>query len=113
MARLKSAGVVVAVRAKGYRLSGPPGRFRLSTAVWALEGSRTLRPCVIAADACPRRRTCPARPVWRRMEIALHTCLSRLTLASLLRGRYRADRIAAIRGWRQPRACRSHRHMFG
>jgi Rrf2 family iron-sulfur cluster assembly transcriptional regulator len=84
MAILKGARIVRAVQPKGYVLAKAPDKLRLHTVVWALEGSRTIRPCFEQPGDCPHRMICPSRPLWRRMERALDDSLRSATLQDVI-----------------------------
>ena len=70
----------------GYRLTRPPGDYTLGEILRLTEGS--LAPVACAAEGnteCPRRETCPSRPVWQKLDTLINDYLDGITLDDLLK----------------------------
>jgi FeS assembly SUF system regulator len=83
---LAHAGVVAGARgaAGGYRLSRPAAAISVAEVVAAIDGKMGLTQCSVHAPACDRNDFCPTRPHWRRINDAVETALSAITLAEMV-----------------------------
>ena len=83
---LAHAGVVAGARgaAGGYRLSRPAQAISVAEVVAAIDGKMGLTQCSVHAPACERNDFCPTRPHWRRINDAVETALSAITLAEMV-----------------------------
>ena len=53
----------------GYRLTRPPGDYTLGEILRLTEGSLAPVACADEGNTeCPRRETCPSRPVWQKLD---------------------------------------------
>jgi Rrf2 family transcriptional regulator, cysteine metabolism repressor len=86
---LKSAGVVQSKRgvAGGYRLSRPPAKINLATAVRHLEGALAPVSCVserfYEKCSCPDESRCAIRTVMKEVREAVVSIMERVTVADL------------------------------
>ena len=70
----------------GYRLTRAPGEYTLGEILRLTEGS--LAPVASADEGnteCPRRETCPSRPVWQKLDTLINDYLDGITLEDLLK----------------------------
>jgi FeS assembly SUF system regulator len=83
---LAHAGVVAGARGAsgGYRLARPAGAISVAEVVAAIDGKMGLTQCSIHAPSCERTDFCPTRPHWRRINDAVETALSAITLAEMV-----------------------------
>jgi Rrf2 family protein len=97
MARLKSAGLVRAVRGMrgGYTLTVPPGEVNLSDVFRALEGGPLLVKCVARPDICVMHEGCPTRDTWVELGEAITKFLRGTTLQGLAERRASKDHACA------------------
>ncbi len=86
---LAHAGIVSGARgaAGGYRLARPAEAISVAEVVAAIDGAIGLTQCSIHEPSCERTHFCPTRPHWRRINEAVGTALSAITLAEMLPGR--------------------------
>lgn len=94
MARLKSAGLVRAVRGMrgGYTLTASPGEMNLSDVFRALEGGPLLVKCVARPGTCAMHEGCPTRDTWVKLSEAVSAILRGTTLQGLAERRASKDR---------------------
>ena len=85
---LAHAGIVAGARgaAGGYRLSRPAAAISVAAVVAAIDGAIGLTQCSIHAPSCERTDFCPTRPHWRRINEAVGTALSAISLAEMVPG---------------------------
>jgi FeS assembly SUF system regulator len=83
---LAHAGIVAGARgaAGGYRLSRPADRISVAEVVAAIDGALGLTQCNMHEPACNRSHFCPTRPHWKRINDAIGTALSAVTLADMM-----------------------------
>ncbi|WP_022853299.1 RrF2 family transcriptional regulator [Thermodesulfatator atlanticus] len=84
---LKKAGLIKSIRGPkgGHMLNKPPGEITIWEIVSVLEGSEGITPCVVQPEICERSEVCPTRDVWYMVTEAIEKCLSKITLADLLK----------------------------
>lgn len=108
--KLTRAGVVVSQRGKngGYALARPPERIGIDEVIEAIEGPIAVTECSdeTADSFCEYETSCGVRANWQRINVAVQTALSGITLAdmavpgtaeliSLMRSSEEADRLRA------------------
>jgi FeS assembly SUF system regulator len=83
---LAHAGIVAGARgaAGGYRLARPASAISVAAVVAAIDGAIGLTQCSIHTPTCERTDFCPTRPHWHRINDAVNTALSAVTLAEML-----------------------------
>jgi Rrf2 family iron-sulfur cluster assembly transcriptional regulator len=88
---LVRAGFVRTLRGArgGIQLARDPGRISLRQVVEAVEGPIRLNRCLIAPGECALERTCPAHPVWERIQEVLVQEMDRVTVAQMAAARPR------------------------
>ena len=70
----------------GYRLTRPPGEYTLGEILRLTEGSLAPVACADEGNTeCPRRETCPSRPVWQKLDTLINDYLDGITLDDLLK----------------------------
>jgi Rrf2 family transcriptional regulator, iron-sulfur cluster assembly transcription factor len=69
----------------GFALARPAARISLCDIVEAVEGPIMPNGCLMGQDACPRERSCPVHPVWRRLQSVTRGILEEVTLQALVR----------------------------
>jgi Rrf2 family protein len=67
----------------GIALARSPHSLTVRTVIEAVDGPIALNRCVIAPGTCPLDRTCPAHPLWRRIQDLVTQELDRATIESL------------------------------
>ena len=80
--------MLAGVRGKGggYRLTRPPGEYTLGEILRLTEGSLAPVACADEGNTeCPRRETCPSRPVWQKLDTLINDYLDGITLENLLK----------------------------
>ena len=85
---LVTQGFILGLRGKGggYRLTREPGEYTLGEILRLTEGS--LAPVACAEEGnteCPRRESCPSRPVWQKLDALINEYLDGITLEDLLK----------------------------
>ena len=93
---LAHAGIVSGSRgaAGGYRLARPAEAVSVAEVVAAIDGDIGITQCTTHATAqhpatCERTHFCPTRPHWQRINSAVSTALSAVTLADMVADRFR------------------------
>ncbi len=85
MSSLSKAGLVESVKGKngGYRLARAPRDYTVGEILRLTEGD--LHPVVCQEDgkACARAKTCPALPVWDRLNAVINDYLDSVSLEDL------------------------------
>jgi FeS assembly SUF system regulator len=83
---LAHAGIVAGARgaAGGYRLARPCSAISIAEIVAAIDGAIGVTQCSIHEPSCERSHYCPTRPHWRRINDAVGTALSAITLAEMV-----------------------------
>jgi len=86
MSMLRSGGFVRSIRGSkgGYMLGRAPDQISLSEVFRCLEGAVTTAECTENTDYCERAADCAAREVWLRVEEAIQSVLSAMTLADMV-----------------------------
>jgi FeS assembly SUF system regulator len=91
---LAHAGIVSGARgaAGGYRLAKPAGAISVASVVAAIDGDIgitqcTSHPATAKTGTCERTHFCPTRPHWQRINMAVSTALSAVTLAEMVADR--------------------------
>lgn len=87
--QLARGGVIESTRgaAGGYRLSAPAEAITIASVIQALEGPIALTACVEGAhDSCESELICPMRGNWEKVNGAIRTALSGVTLADMTLG---------------------------
>lgn len=80
--------LLIGLRGKGggYRLTRPPGEYTLGEILRLTEGSLAPVACADEGNTeCPRRETCPSRPVWQKLDTLINDYLDGITLDDLLK----------------------------
>lgn len=93
---LAHAGIVTGARGAtgGYRLARPVEAISVAAVVAAIDGDIGITQCTShpasgASAACERTHFCPTRPHWQRINLAVSTALSAVTLADMVADRAR------------------------
>ena len=93
---LAHAGIVTGARgaAGGYRLAKSAEAISIAAVVAAIDGDIGITQCtshppVGTSAACERTHFCPTRPHWQRINLAVSTALSAVTLADMVADRAR------------------------
>ncbi len=68
----------------GYSLSLPPERIPISRVIEALEGPIGVTECASHPGRCGQEDSCPTRPNWQRINVAVRDALDRVVLADML-----------------------------
>jgi FeS assembly SUF system regulator len=78
-------GIVAGARgaAGGYRLARPAAEISVAEVVAAIDGAIGVTQCTTHEPSCSRSHFCPTRPHWRRINDAVGTALSAITLAEM------------------------------
>jgi FeS assembly SUF system regulator len=92
---LSRGGLLASIRGVhgGYRLARRPEEVSVAEVIAAIEGPIALTQClghdahVPGLDACALEPSCPTRPHWSRINLAIRDALERLPLADLMRPR--------------------------
>ena len=70
----------------GYRLTRTPGEYTLGEILRLTEGSLAPVACADEGNTeCPRRETCPSRPVWQKLDTLINNYMDGITLDDLLK----------------------------
>jgi len=87
---LAHAGIVAGARgaAGGYRLAKPAHAISVASVVAAIDGDIGITQCTshsagAKGGTCERTHFCPTRPHWQRINLAVSTALSAVTLADM------------------------------
>jgi len=82
---LAHAGIVAGARgaAGGYRLARDAAAISVSQVVAAIDGMMGVTQCTVHGPDCKRIQFCATRPHWRRINDAVGTALSAITLAEM------------------------------
>lgn len=93
---LAHAGIVTGARgaAGGYRLAKSAEAVSIASVVAAIDGDIGITQCTShpsggATVTCERTHFCPTRPHWQRINVAVSTALSAVTLADMAADRSR------------------------
>jgi FeS assembly SUF system regulator len=88
---LAHGGIVAGSRgaAGGYRLARSAAAISVSEVVAAIDGAIGITQCTTHATTCERTHFCPTRPHWQRINTAVGSALSAVTLAEMV-----ADRLS-------------------
>jgi FeS assembly SUF system regulator len=83
---LAHSGIVAGARgaAGGYRLARPASSISVAEVIAAIDGAIGLTQCSIHSPTCERTEFCPTRPHWRRINEAVGTALSAVSLAEMV-----------------------------
>ncbi len=83
---LAHAGIVTGARGAsgGYRLARPCTMIAIAEIIAAIDGAIGVTQCSVHVPSCERSRYCPTRPHWRRINEAVGTALSAITLAEMV-----------------------------
>src|SRR6185312_153729 len=83
---LAHAGIVAGARgaAGGYRLARPATAISVSDVVAAIDGAIGVTQCTTHVPSCTRTNFCTTRPHWQRINQAVGTALSAVTLAEMV-----------------------------
>jgi len=94
---LAHAGIVTGARgpAGGYRLAKGIDDISIAAVVAAIDGDIgitqcTSHPTLGTSATCERTHFCPTRPHWQRINLAVSTALSAVTLADMVADRARS-----------------------
>jgi FeS assembly SUF system regulator len=92
---LAHAGIVTGARgaAGGYRLAKSAEAISVAAVVAAIDGDIGITQCTShptdSTATCERTHFCPTRPHWQRINLAVSTALSAVTLADMVADRTR------------------------
>ena len=93
---LAHAGIVTGARgpAGGYRLAKGTEAISVAAVVAAIDGDIGITQCTShpshgTSGSCERTHFCPTRPHWQRINLAVSTALSAVTLADMVADRAR------------------------
>jgi FeS assembly SUF system regulator len=91
---LAHAGIVTGARgaAGGYRLAKGAEAISVASVVAAIDGAIGITQCTThpasgATHTCERTHFCPTRPHWQRINLAVSTALTAVTLADMVADR--------------------------
>ena len=84
---LVRAGLLQSLRGRngGVALARPASRITVLQVIEAVDGPLALNRCVHGGSGCPLSRSCPAHPLWRRLQKLVADELKAVTIESLLR----------------------------
>jgi Rrf2 family protein len=80
----------------GFSLARPPSEITLLEIVEAVEGPLNVAACVPHGEGCGWSCSCPAAPVWARVQDSLHSILGGTTLEMLVSTPMRNGRISSL-----------------
>jgi Rrf2 family protein len=85
--KLGKAGFITASRGSGggYILARPANTITVNDIVSTLEKTTSPAPCVEHGYTCPRRRKCPTRGIWEKIDESIHSTLKGITLDELVK----------------------------
>lgn len=85
--KLSKAGFIEVKRGKagGYFLARTAGRITVDDIVSVLEKTTSPAPCVEHGYDCPRRKGCPTRGIWEKIDAGIHSTLKNITIADLIK----------------------------
>lgn len=93
---LAHAGIVTGARGPtgGYRLARTTEAISIASVVAAIDGAIGITQCTShpasgTSATCERTHFCPTRPHWQRINLAVSTALSAVTLADMVSDRAR------------------------
>ncbi len=93
---LAHAGIVTGARGPtgGYRLAKGTEAISVAAVVAAIDGEIGITQCTShpasgTSATCERTHFCPTRPHWQRINLAVSTALSAVTLADMVADRFR------------------------
>ncbi len=83
---LKNAGLIDSVRGAqgGFLLTRPPEQINVMIITEALEGDISIVPCTETQSVCDRGSNCISRIVWKDLNNAVRSVLSKYTLKDLI-----------------------------
>jgi len=83
---LVRAGLVKSLRGRkgGVAIARPPSTITLLQVIEAVEGPLSLALCVPGENSCPLSRTCPARPLFLKLQKIVTEELKAVTLQDLV-----------------------------
>lgn len=83
---LAHGGIVMGARGAsgGYRLSRPCTEISITEVIAAIDGAIGVTQCSVHVPICERITFCPTRPHWRRINEAVGSALSAITLAEMV-----------------------------
>jgi FeS assembly SUF system regulator len=85
--KLARAGVVISQRGAkgGYALARPPQQIGVNEVIEAIEGPIAVTECSDEStdSSCEYETNCGVRANWQRINFAVHTALSQITLADM------------------------------
>lgn len=86
LATLARDGILLSVRGAkgGYRLAAPPSRITVAAVIAAIDGPIALTQCVDTAGNCNVESLCPTRAGWHKINDAILSALTGVTLADLM-----------------------------
>ncbi|HZL59146.1 MAG TPA: SUF system Fe-S cluster assembly regulator [Stellaceae bacterium] len=89
---LAHGGVVTGARgvAGGYRLARPAASISVAEVVGAIDGAIGVTQCTTHGPSCQRADFCGTKPHWQRINAAVGTALSGMTLAEMTPGAFLA-----------------------
>ena len=67
----------------GYTLARPPEDISVPEMISALEGPISLTACTVQPGACSQESSCDVREPWQRINDAVHSALTKISLADL------------------------------
>ena len=80
--------ILTGLRGKGggYRMNKPAEQCTVGSILRLTEGSLAPVACADEGNTeCPRRETCPSRPVWQKLDTLINDYLDGITLEDLLK----------------------------
>ena len=86
--QLSRGGFVISARGAqgGYKLAKSPEAYTVGDILRTTEGSLAPVACADEGNTeCPRRETCPSRPVWQKLDTLINNYLDGITLEDLLK----------------------------
>jgi len=103
---LVRAGLVKSLRGRkgGVTISRPPSTITLLEVIEAVEGPLTLALCVRGENSCPLSRSCPARPIFKRLQKIVTEELKAVTLQDLMTqdGGESGEEVTGGKGQKKP-----------
>ena len=84
--KLVKAGIIYSKRGKsgGFRLRKSPEKLKLLDIVFALDGGKLLKDCVLGLPNCSDKSPCPVHNYWRNIREEIKQMFSEKTVKELL-----------------------------
>lgn len=85
--KLAKAGLIKVKRGAtgGYFLAQSPKDITVEDVVKVLEKTTSPAPCIDPKYKCPRRKLCPTKNIWEKIDESIHLTLRNITLEDLIK----------------------------